>query len=121
MSSTEPVGTIRTLWRFPVKSMLGEELDTVDLSESGITGDRAYAVRDRETGKIASARRGGTRSRPHQPPEMDPPRRGKTHRPHARTRTIALITFDDAGARDASSRLTAVAGRHVVTVLWVLL
>src|ERR1700733_2102550 len=56
MSSTEPVGTIRTLWRFPVKSMLGEELDTVDLSESGITGDRAYAVRDREPGKIASAR-----------------------------------------------------------------
>ena len=56
MSSTEPVGTIRRLWRFPVKSMLGEELDAVDLSEGGLIGDRAYAVRDRETGKVASAK-----------------------------------------------------------------
>jgi MOSC domain-containing protein len=56
MSSSEPVGTIRTLWRFPVKSMLGEELDAVDLGESGVVGDRVYAVRDRETGKIASAK-----------------------------------------------------------------
>jgi MOSC domain-containing protein len=36
--------------------MLGEELDAVDLSEGGIIGDRAYAVRDRETGKVASAK-----------------------------------------------------------------
>jgi uncharacterized protein len=56
MKSGEPVGTVRTLWRFPVKSMLGEELDAVDLSRGGIVGDRAYAIRDRETGKIASAK-----------------------------------------------------------------
>ena len=41
MNSSEPVGTIRTLWRFPVKSMLGEELDAVYLTEGGIVGDRA--------------------------------------------------------------------------------
>jgi MOSC domain-containing protein len=56
MNLNEPVGTVSTLWRFPVKSMLGEELDAVDLREGGIIGDRAYAVRDRETGKIASAK-----------------------------------------------------------------
>src|SRR5436190_14439108 len=56
MNSSEPVGTIEALWRFPVKSMLGEELDAVDLSESGFVGDRAYALRDRETGKVASAK-----------------------------------------------------------------
>jgi uncharacterized protein len=56
MSSSEPVGTIRALWRFPVKSMLGEEVDAADLSEGGIVGDRAYALRDRETGKVASAK-----------------------------------------------------------------
>jgi uncharacterized protein YcbX len=56
MNSSEPVGTIRTLWRFPVKSMLGEELDAADLTEGGIVGDRAYAIRDRETGKVASAK-----------------------------------------------------------------
>src|SRR5437763_4222337 len=56
MNSSEPVGTIEALWRFPVKSMLGEELDAVDLSEGGVVGDRAYAIRDRETGKVASAK-----------------------------------------------------------------
>jgi uncharacterized protein YcbX len=56
MNSSEPVGTIRVLWRFPVKSMLGEELDAADLTEGGIVGDRAYAIRDRETGKVASAK-----------------------------------------------------------------
>jgi uncharacterized protein len=56
MSSSEPVGTIRALWRFPVKSMLGEELDAADLTEGGIAGDRTYAIRDTETGKVASAK-----------------------------------------------------------------
>jgi uncharacterized protein YcbX len=56
MNPTEPVGTIAALWRFPVKSMLGEQLDAADLSEGGIVGDRAYAIRDRETGKVASAK-----------------------------------------------------------------
>jgi uncharacterized protein YcbX len=56
MTSSKPVGTIRALWRFPVKSMLGEEVDASDLSEGGIVGDRAYALRDRETGKVASAK-----------------------------------------------------------------
>jgi uncharacterized protein len=36
--------------------MLGEELEAADLTEGGIVGDRAYAVRDRETGKVASAK-----------------------------------------------------------------
>lgn len=56
MNSSERVGTIRALWRFPVKSMLGEELDAADLTVGGIVGDRAYAIRDRETGKVASAK-----------------------------------------------------------------
>jgi uncharacterized protein len=55
-SRGEPAGRIRALWRFPVKSMLGEELDAVDLSEGGIIGDRTYAVRDQDTGKVASAK-----------------------------------------------------------------
>jgi uncharacterized protein YcbX len=56
MNSSEPVGTVGALWRFPVKSMLGEQLDAADVSEGGIVGDRAYALRDRETGKVASAK-----------------------------------------------------------------
>jgi uncharacterized protein YcbX len=53
---SEVVGTIGALWRFPVKSMLGEELDAGEVSAGGIVGDRAYAVVDRETGKVASAK-----------------------------------------------------------------
>jgi uncharacterized protein YcbX len=56
MHSNDLVGTVRTLWRFPVKSMLGEELDAADLTQDGLVGDRAYALRDRETGKVASAK-----------------------------------------------------------------
>ena len=56
MSRSEPVGTVRALWRFPVKSMLGEELEAVDLGEGGVVGDRAYAIVDRETGRVASAK-----------------------------------------------------------------
>jgi MOSC domain-containing protein len=56
MNSSEQVGTVEALWRYPVKSMLGEELEAFDLGEDGIVGDRAYAIRDRETGKVASAK-----------------------------------------------------------------
>jgi len=56
MNSSEPVGTVQALWRFPVKSMLGEQVGVVEVGKGGIVGDRAYAVRDRETGKVASAK-----------------------------------------------------------------
>jgi hypothetical protein len=47
-------GTVTELWRYPVKSMLGE---TVDVTEHGLTADRAFALIDEETGKICSAKR----------------------------------------------------------------
>jgi MOSC N-terminal beta barrel domain len=56
MNSSEPVGTVQALWRFPVKSMLGEQVGVVEVGKGGIVGDRAYAVRGRETGKVASAK-----------------------------------------------------------------
>ena len=56
MDTSEAVGTVQALWRFPVKSMLGEELDSADLREGGIVGDRSYAIVDKETGKVASAK-----------------------------------------------------------------
>jgi uncharacterized protein YcbX len=56
MSAGEAVGTIEGLWRFPVKSMLGEQLDAVDVTEGGVVGDRAFGLVDRQTGKVASAK-----------------------------------------------------------------
>ncbi|MBP7777908.1 MAG: MOSC domain-containing protein [Acidobacteria bacterium] len=56
MASSERTGTIAGLWRFPVKSMAGERLEHADLSERGLLGDRAYALVDAATGKVASAK-----------------------------------------------------------------
>jgi uncharacterized protein YcbX len=50
------VGSITAIWRYPVKSMMGEELDASAVSEQGLLGDRAYALVDAETGKVASAK-----------------------------------------------------------------
>ncbi|MEK7861840.1 MAG: MOSC N-terminal beta barrel domain-containing protein [Chloroflexota bacterium] len=50
------VANVTGLWRYPVKSMQGEELNAVEVSERGVVGDRAYALLDRETGKVASAK-----------------------------------------------------------------
>lgn len=50
------IGTVVGLWRYPVKSMQGEELNAVGVTERGLFGDRAYALIDRETGKVASAK-----------------------------------------------------------------
>ena len=44
------------LWRYPVKSMLGEELNFAELTERGLVGDRQFAVVDAETGKVAGAK-----------------------------------------------------------------
>lgn len=51
-----PVGTVVSLWRYPVKSMMGEELNAADASERGLLGDRAYALVDPTNGKIASVK-----------------------------------------------------------------
>jgi uncharacterized protein len=53
---TEHVGSIAALWRFPVKSMLGEQIDTAEVTSSGLVGDRAYALIDATTGKVVSAK-----------------------------------------------------------------
>ena len=43
------------LWRYPVKSMLGEECGYLDVDERGAKGDRLFAVRDAD-GKFGSGK-----------------------------------------------------------------
>ncbi|WP_223166928.1 MOSC domain-containing protein [Nonomuraea sp. SYSU D8015] len=47
---------VETLHRYPVKSLLGEEVSESEVTERGLAGDRARAVLDVATGKIASAK-----------------------------------------------------------------
>jgi uncharacterized protein YcbX len=49
-------GKVVSLWRYPVKSMLGEELNSSYITERGLVGDRVYAVIDKQTSKVASAK-----------------------------------------------------------------
>lgn len=56
MSSENGVGVVSGLWRFPVKSMGGERLQTAEISTHGVLGDRAYALIDADTGKVVSAK-----------------------------------------------------------------
>jgi uncharacterized protein YcbX len=44
------------LRRYPVKSMLGEDVDAGEVTFTGLSGDRRLAVVSRATGKIASAK-----------------------------------------------------------------
>jgi hypothetical protein len=50
------VATIAELWRYPVKSMRGERLSEMALTERGAVGDRLYAMRELKYGSIMSAR-----------------------------------------------------------------
>ncbi len=50
------IGTIQSLWRYPVKSMLGEQLSSTSLGPLGIPGDRGYAIRDERAGEIRGAK-----------------------------------------------------------------
>jgi uncharacterized protein len=50
------LGSVVALWRYPVKSMMGEELSTTQVTEHGLLGDRMYALLDRADRKGASAK-----------------------------------------------------------------
>ncbi len=49
-------GSVVALWRYPVKSMMGEELNATEVTDRGLLGDRAYAVVDTSDGKAATAK-----------------------------------------------------------------
>jgi uncharacterized protein len=58
MSQATPsdVGAVVSLWRYPVKSMMGEELNVTEVTERGLLGDRAYALVDGADEKVATAK-----------------------------------------------------------------
>ncbi len=51
------LGNVLSLWRYPVKSMGGEELSSVEAGEDGFVGDRAFGLIDVSTGVLLSAKR----------------------------------------------------------------
>lgn len=50
------VGTIKEIWRYPVKGMAGEQLSAGTISARGIQGDRTWALRDTRRKEIQSCK-----------------------------------------------------------------
>jgi uncharacterized protein len=48
--------SVGALWRYPVKSMMGEEVNAAEVTERGLVGDRQFAVVDAATGMVAGAK-----------------------------------------------------------------
>ncbi|HZA57416.1 MAG TPA: MOSC domain-containing protein [Candidatus Udaeobacter sp.] len=56
-NATHPdIGAVASLWRYPVKSMMGEELNATEVTERGLLGDHVYALVDTTDEKIATAK-----------------------------------------------------------------
>ena len=53
----DQVGTVRQVFRYPVKSFQGEAIEALDVAPGGATGDRTLAVVDPAAGKVLSAKR----------------------------------------------------------------
>jgi uncharacterized protein YcbX len=52
----ETFSAVTAIWRYPVKSMRGEQRDAVSVMGRGLAGDRAFALLDRTSGKVVSAK-----------------------------------------------------------------
>jgi len=53
--TSSSLGRVASLWRYPVKSMLGQSLPRLEVNERGVVGDRLFALRD-EQGKFGSGK-----------------------------------------------------------------
>ena len=113
MATSGSVGSVAGLWRFPVKSMRGERLEQAELTERGLVGDRAYALIDVETGKVASAK--SVRRFPDlfgcRAAFVEPPRAGGELPPVEITLPDDTTVTSDSG--DADRALSAFLGRDV--------
>lgn len=109
---TNHLGAVATLHRYPVKSMLGEELNATHVGPKGFQGDRVFALADVETGKIASAKN------PAKWPTLFQYRAAYTAPLNGGTMPPAWITFPDGTMlstedKDLANQLTASLGKPV--------
>ncbi len=104
------VGIVKELFRYPIKSMLGERLDRLEIGERGVIGDRAWALRERANGKIVSAKKFAQmldcRAAYESPPVDGESAPIKIELPGGR-----VLHAADA---DASAQLSAVLGRELI-------
>jgi uncharacterized protein YcbX len=106
------VGSVVALWRYPVKSMQGEELNATEVTPRGLLGDRAFALVDAADGKVASAKN------PRKWPDLFAFRAAYAEPPRGDPLPEMRITLPDGravsgGQPDRDEVLSAAAGRAV--------
>jgi uncharacterized protein YcbX len=47
---------VEEIWRYPVKSMAGEKISSIDVTPRGLVGDRMFALVEPETNRVATVR-----------------------------------------------------------------
>jgi uncharacterized protein YcbX len=87
--SQQVSASVASIWRYPIKSMMGEELNASAITGHGVVGDRAYALVDNETGKVVSAKN------PKKWPDLFAFRASYTSPPDAVRSTPLWITLPD--------------------------
>jgi uncharacterized protein len=55
-TTVNDVSSVEAVFRYPIKSMLGTRVEQAEVRASGLAGDRNWALIDRQTGKVASAK-----------------------------------------------------------------
>jgi uncharacterized protein YcbX len=106
---SELIGTVRELWRYPVKSMGGEQLRVCDVGPDGVPGDRGWALRDEDAGEIRGAKK---------MPALLGCRASYLSEPSGDSLPPAEIVFPDGttavtGEPELAKRLAALTGRRV--------
>lgn len=108
------IGTVKALYRYPIKSMQGEQLSSLTLDRVGVVGDRAYALREANGDRIVSAKR--TTSL------LDFTARYQATSRITATTPLAITLPDgtnlDAHAPNASEKLSQALGRPVNLERW---
>lgn len=103
------IGTVKAIWRYPVKSMRGEQLDNCVIGVKGVMGDRGWAIRDDTVMEV----RGGR----YFPGLLDCSARYQTE-PDQEPYPAAMITLPDgtevaSDADDVNQRLSEHLGKAV--------
>jgi len=106
------VGRIAELWRYPVKSMAGEQRARTSIGAQGILGDRGWALRDETAGEIRGAKKMPALMRCRARYDEEPTR----ERIPPATMTLPDGSTLRTTAADVNERLSAVVGRPVT--LW---
>lgn len=103
------IGTVKEIWRYPVKSMGGEMLANCMVGAGGIPGDRGWALRDEQAGEIRGAK--------HMPLLLQCSSRYPVAPGGRASAPVQIVLPDGEGMgsadADANARLSALLGRKV--------